>query len=173
MANTLDTFDLADPIFVDANIFLFHAFAHPQRGDAARRFLERVELAQVNAVTSVLVVNEVLFKVLLQEAALRLERPIIWNVRRALRDDPAFREQLYRPAQQYLHYIEALTRKGLALVDVTVDQMRHAVDLGRRFGLLITDATHVATWQAHKIAHVATDDEDLWRQVPGVTAWGP
>lgn len=172
MANTLDAFHLADPIFVDANIFLFHAFAHPQHGDAARRFLERVELAQVNAVTSVLVENEVLFKILFQEAASRLERPIIWNVRRALRDDPAFREQVYRPARQYLRYIKALAGKGLALVDVTVDQMQHAVDLGRQLGLLITDATHVATWQAHNIVHVATDDEDLW-QVPGVTAWGP
>ena len=39
MPNALDAFDLADTIFVDANIFLFHVFADPRRGDAARRFL--------------------------------------------------------------------------------------------------------------------------------------
>jgi predicted nucleic acid-binding protein len=172
MANALDAFHLAAPIFIDANIFLFHAFAHPQHGDAARRFLERVELAEVNAVTSVLVENEVLFKILVQEAAGRLTHPTIWNVRRALRDDLALREQAYRPARQYRDYIQALTDKGLTLVDVTTDQMRRAVDLGCQLGLLITDATHVATWQAQGIVHVATDDEDLWR-VPGVTAWGP
>ena len=172
MANPLDAFHRTDSIFVDANIFLFHAFAHPQYGDAARRFLERVELAEVNAITSVLVENEVLFKVLLQEAAGQLDHPTIWDVRQALRDDVTFREQVYRPARQYLDYIKTLTHKGLTLVDVTVDQMRRAVDLGRQFGLLITDATHVATWQAHHIVHVATDDEDLWH-VPGVTAWGP
>jgi len=172
MANALATFHLAAPIFVDANIFLFHAFAHPQHGDAARRFLERVELAEVNAVTSVLVENEVLFKILVQEAAGRLTHSTIWNVRRALRDDLAFREQVYRPARQYLGYIEALTHKGMMLVNITAGQMQRAVDLGRQLGLLITDATHVATWQAQGIVHVATDDEDLWR-VPGVTAWGP
>ena len=58
MPNALDAFNLPDPIFVDANIFLFHAFAHPRHGDAARRFLEQVELARVNAVTSVLVEND-------------------------------------------------------------------------------------------------------------------
>jgi predicted nucleic acid-binding protein len=172
MANALDAFHLAAPIFIDANIFLFHAFAHPLHGDAARRFLERVELAEVNAVTSVLVENEVLFKILVQEAAGRLTRPAIWDVRRALRDDLAFREQAYRPALQYRDYIQALTGKGLTLVDVTTDQMRRAVDLGCQLGLLITDATHIATWQAQGILHVATDDEDLWR-VPGVTAWRP
>ena len=172
MPDSLDTFRLAAPIFVDANIFLFHAFAHPQHGEAARRFLERVELAEVNAVTSVLVENEVLFKILAQEAAGRLHRPTLWSVRQALRGDLAFREQAYRPARQYLGYIEALTHKGLVLVDVTAGQMQRAVDLGCQFGLLITDATHVATWQAHGIAHVATGDEDLW-QVPGTTAWVP
>jgi predicted nucleic acid-binding protein len=114
----------------------------------------------------------VLFKILVQEAAGRLTHPTIWNVRRALRDDLALREQAYRPARQYRDYIQALTDKGLTLVDVTTDQMRRAVDLGCQLGLLITDATHVATWQAQGIVHVATDDEDLWR-VPGVTAWGP
>ncbi len=83
MPNALDAFDLADTIFVDANIFLFHVFADPRRGDAARRFLERVELAQVNAVTSVLVENEVIFKILLQEAASDLDNPAVWNARRA------------------------------------------------------------------------------------------
>jgi predicted nucleic acid-binding protein len=172
MVNTLDDFDLPDPIFVDANIFLFHAFAHPQHGDVAQRFLERIELAQVNAVTSVLVENEVLFKIVLQEAASELDHPTIWNVRRALQNDLAFRERIYRPAQQYLDYLRALTRTGLALVDVTRDDMHNAVDLGRQLGLLITDATHVATWQAHNVVHVASDDEDL-QQVPGVTIWAP
>lgn len=172
MPNSLDAFQLAEPIFVDANIFLFHAFAHPQHGDAARRFLERLEMAEISAVTSVLVENEVVFKIVLQEAATLLDRPTLWNVRQALRDDPVFREQVYRPGQQYQDYIAALSHKGLRLVDVTVDQMQRAVDLGAELGLLITDATHVATWRAHDIVNIATGDEDLW-EIPGATAWVP
>ena len=60
----------------------------------------------------------------------------------------------------------------LTVVDVTVAQTRQAVAIGDQFGLLITDATHVSTLQAHKIAHIATDAEDLWH-IPGVTAWAP
>jgi len=172
MPKPLDAFQLAEPIFVDANIFLFHAFAHPQHGDAARRFLERLELAEISAVTSVLVENEVVFKIMLQEAARLLDRPTLWNVRQALRDDPVFREQVYRPGQQYQDYIAALSHTGLRLVDVTVDQMQRAIDLGAEHGLLITDATHVATCQAHDIVNIATGDEDLW-EIPGTTAWSP
>ena len=172
MVRNLDSFHLADPIFVDANIFLFHAFAHAEHGDAATRFLERVELGEVNAVTSVLVENEVLYKILFQAAAEHLEHCAIWNVRQSLKNDPTFRERVCRPVRQYLGYIKALTHKGLTLVDVTVSQMQRAIDLSCQIGLLVTDATHVATWQAHDILHVATDDQDLW-QVPGVTAWRP
>jgi predicted nucleic acid-binding protein len=129
MPNALDAFDLADTIFLDANILLFHAFADPRHGEAARRFLERVELAHVNVVTSVLVENEVLFKILLQEAAGHLDNPAVWNVRRALWVNPTFREQVHRPARRYLGYIGMLTNRGLTLVDVTVDQTRQVIDL--------------------------------------------
>ena len=129
-------------------------------------------MAQVNAVTSVLVENEVIFKILLQEAASDLDNPAVWNARRTLQDKPTVREQVYRPARRYLDHIEMLTSRGLTLVDVTVDQTRQAIDLGCQLGLLITDATHLATCHAHKIVHVATGDEDLWH-VQGVTAWAP
>lgn len=170
--NLLDTFNLPDPIFIDANIFLFHAFAHPKHSDPSCRFLERVERKSVNAVTSVLVVNEVLFKIGQQGAASYTVHPTIWAIRDALRQDPAFAERIYRPVREYAAYLRTLMARGLTILDVTSVKTFHAVELGRQHGLLITDATHVAVMEAHRIGHLATDDKDLW-DVPFLTAWRP
>jgi predicted nucleic acid-binding protein len=168
----LDNFRLAEPIFVDANIFLFHAFADPQYGAAARSFLQRIEGREISAITSALVMNEVLFKITIQEAFGRLEHPNVWKVREELRRDIAFRTAVSVPVQQYTGYLVQLAKKGLSVVDITYADMVRSVDIGARHGLFITDATHVAIWQARGIPHVATNDRELW-DIPGVTIWAP
>lgn len=84
MANRLGDFASSDVIFVDANIFLHNAFATPDKGETVKRFLEKIELTQAQALTSVLVINEVLFKLSLQIAASLLPRPTPWNLRKAM-----------------------------------------------------------------------------------------
>jgi len=161
-----------DPIFVDANVFLFHAFGDAVKGLASKRFLERIEQGAVRAVTSALVLNEVLFKIAQQEAAKHLPKVTIWNIKAALKNDPAFREAIYNPVMTYRSYLEELRQRGLTSVEVTTEHTLRAIDVGRQHGLLITDATHVAVMQAQGIIHVATADEDLW-SIPGITAWTP
>ena len=82
----LHEYDLDEPIFIDANIFLFHAFDDPDHGDAATDFLTTIEEGRVRGVTSPLVLDEVFFKILVQEAAAELAKPTIWNIRKALED---------------------------------------------------------------------------------------
>jgi predicted nucleic acid-binding protein len=170
--NALDDFHSTDLIFLDANIFLHHAFADPDHGETARHFLERVETAQIKALTSALVVNEVLFKMVLQEAAGHIPNPTAWIVRRFIRDDKSLRKIIYRPAKLYSDYIRALSEEGLILVDITIAQTQQAVEIGEKFGLLMTDATHIACCQNNSVLHIATDNQDLWH-IPGMTAWVP
>lgn len=47
-------------IFIDANIFLFHVFDDEKHGKAATSFLTRIENEETKALTSSLVVDEVL-----------------------------------------------------------------------------------------------------------------
>jgi predicted nucleic acid-binding protein len=51
-------FDLNEPIFIDANIFLFHAFDDPDYGEAATNFLTAIEEGHIRGVTSPLVLDE-------------------------------------------------------------------------------------------------------------------
>ena len=73
MSPSLASYDASAPIFIDANIFLFHAFDDDKFGGTATAFLARVENQEIEALTSSLVIDEVLFKILVQEAAAHLQ----------------------------------------------------------------------------------------------------
>ena len=119
-----------------------------------------------------LVVNEVLYKLSLQVAAGILHRPTPWNLREALREEHVLATLVYDPMKRYFEYIHALSTRGLRLVDVTVEQTGQAIQLGQQYGLLITDATHLAVCEVYQVQHIATDDQDLCR-IPIMTSWSP
>lgn len=171
MSPSLTSYPADEPIFVDANIFLFHAFGDERYAAAATAFLARIENQEIEALTSSLVIDEVLFKILVQEAAAHLAKPTIWNIKRVMRDAD-FRQVVYAPVLQYRAYLEGLMFLGLNVVEVTGAQMLDGVDIGASEGLLITDAAHLAVMRSLNLRHLATDDKDL-RNVPGILLWTP
>lgn len=172
MPNSLDLYTATDFIFIDANIFLFHAFADVTYGATAKDFLQKVAADTIQAVTSALVLNEVFFKIAQEEAKHHVSRATIRNIKYSLTHDPTFRHTIYRPVQTYQAYINILRRTGLTVVEVTTGQTLQAIDIGRQHGLLITDATHIAVMQSLGLIHLATGDSDMWN-IPGITAWAP
>lgn len=171
MSPSLASYIAGESIFVDANIFLFHAFGDERYGAAATAFLTRIENQEVEALTSSLVIDEVLFKILVQEAAAHLSKPTIWNIKWAMRDAD-FRRMVYAPVLQYKTYLEGLTFLGLNVVEVTGAQMFDGVEIGASEGLLITDAAHLAVMRSLNIHHLATDDEDM-RNIYGIVVCSP
>jgi|YelNatPaOPRAMG01_1025707.scaffolds.fasta_scaffold83478_2 Predicted nucleic acid-binding protein, contains PIN domain len=164
-------FDLNEPIFIDANIFLFHAFDDPDYGEAATNFLTAIEEGHIRGVTSPLVLDEVFFKILVQEAAAELAKPTIWNIRKALKD-PAFTRRVNAPVRKYKSYIEDLILLGLDVPEVTANIMFAAADISADTGLFITDASHVALMRERGITHIASDDDDF-ALIPDLTLWKP
>jgi uncharacterized protein len=171
MCPSLASYSADEPIFVDANIFLFHAFNDERFGEVATAFLTRIENQEIKALTSSLVIDEVLFKILVQEAAAHLEKPTIWNIKRAMRDG-AFVKRIYAPVLKYRAYLEGLTFLGLNIVEVSGSHILAASDIGAEEGLLITDAAHVTVMQSLSIRNLATDDADM-SHIPGITVWTP
>jgi uncharacterized protein len=171
MSPNLASYTIDEPIFVDANIFLFHAFNDDQYGGVATAFLTRIESQEILALTSSLVIDEVLFKILVQEAAAHLQKPTVWNIKRAMQDR-TFLKAIYTPVLKYKAYLEGLRFLGLNIVEVSGTQMLAAPDIGSEEGLLITDAAHVAVMQDLNIRHLATDDADL-AHIPGIVVWTP
>jgi predicted nucleic acid-binding protein len=171
MSLSLAAFALAEPIFVDANIFLFHAFNDPRFGKTTTAFLTMIERQDTEALTSSLVVDEVLFKIFVQEAAAHLPKPTIWNIKKAMKDR-SFVQKTYAPVLKYKTYLESLTFLGLKIVEVTGAHMLAAADIGAEAGLLITDAAHVAVMHDFGIHHLASDDADF-ASIKGIAVWTP
>ena len=63
--------DLEDgsSIFVDANIFVYHFCKKSKLNPASSNFLERAETSKISGVTSTLVVQEVIHRMMIVEAA--------------------------------------------------------------------------------------------------------
>ncbi|OPY51619.1 MAG: hypothetical protein A4E48_01462 [Methanosaeta sp. PtaU1.Bin060] len=63
----------SEEIFIDANIFLDYAIPHPAFGELVKNFLEKVEIEQINAVTTPAVLSEVSHVLLLETGAVILK----------------------------------------------------------------------------------------------------
>lgn len=57
----LSDYKNSDRIFIDANIFLDYSLPNPKYGEIASDFLEKIELNEIKAATSPLVLDEVSF----------------------------------------------------------------------------------------------------------------
>ena len=171
MSQSLGEFVADKPIFVDANIFLLHAFDDERYGQVVTAFLTKIEGDEIEALTSSRVIDEVFFKILVQEAAAHLDKPTIWNIKRAMKDK-TFVEKVYKPVSEYKSYVESLVLLGMRIVDVTGTHMLMAADIGSELGLLITDAAHVAVMREQGTRHLATADADFFG-IEGITTWVP
>jgi len=149
-----------EAVFIDANIFLFHALDEPRYGEASTLFLERVERGEINAVINVLVLNEVAFKILMAELSNYSEKFNIWIARKLLKSEEVA-EKAYKPVKKYIAYLKGLER--LEVVGITPRIAFSSVEFGERFGLLPSDSFHLATMKELGIKFIATDDSDFKR----------
>jgi len=72
----------SENIFIDANIFIDYSLPNPKYGEAAANFLEKIELLELKAVTTPLVLDEVSYVILMYKGSLILET----QDRRIIRD---------------------------------------------------------------------------------------
>ncbi|NIA11185.1 MAG: PIN domain-containing protein [Nitrospiraceae bacterium] len=145
-------------IFVDANIYLFNALDDPRCGEASTRFLEKIERGEINAVTNVLVLNEVAFKILMAELSNYSEKFNIWIAKKLLKSKE-IAENAYKPVKQYLAYLEGL--ECLEITEITPRIAFSSVVLGQRYGLLPSDSFHLATMKEFGMTFIVTDDADF------------
>lgn len=83
MQKSLNGFQGKEAIFIDANIFLHHAF---DSNTASIEFLRRVESSNIKAYTSSLVIEEVIFKLIVQSVSNFLNKVTLSRVKLLLKD---------------------------------------------------------------------------------------
>jgi predicted nucleic acid-binding protein len=167
----LSDYTTKERIFIDANIFIYNALDDPIYGVSSSIFLKKIEEGELNGVINTFVVDEVLFKILVAKASEYIVKPTMRKIKKRMRELD-FSEKVYAPVKEYREYIFELSMAGLNILEVDVDSIKRAVELGARYGLLITDSIHLSTMDKNRIGNIATNDGDFDR-VDFIQAWKP
>ncbi len=156
-----------EPVFVDANVFVYDFGPDPIYGPPCNALLTRFEKRELRGFTSSLVLHDAAHRAMTVEACQSLGWPYA-GIGRRLRNNPAEIRKLTR-FRQMLHEILAV---GVQVLHVTSDHVLLAADLSRAHGLLSGDALIVAAMQSNAIVNLASGDADFDR-VPGIVRFGP
>jgi predicted nucleic acid-binding protein len=161
-------------LLTDANIFVYHLTGQQDYGTICSGFLKRVELSEINGVTSVLIIDEAIYGILITNAANILKITKISTIRNHLKNDKKLCKRCYQDAEIFLDYIDALRDGGLELIDSINYRIFRDLLPSVQAGItgLPHDLIHIKLCRDLKIDHIATQDSDF-DNVPGLTVWKP
>ncbi|OGH04401.1 MAG: hypothetical protein A2W22_05100 [Candidatus Levybacteria bacterium RBG_16_35_11] len=164
----ISEYNKSECIFIDANIFLDYSLPNPKYGESAAFFLEKIELSEIKAVTTPIVLDEVSFIILMQKGSLLLKIQDRKVIIKSIKNDVNFSNLCYESVEEFNDFIECL--KGLKIVSVNFKDYKQASELGKKYLLLPSDALHASVMENNKIRNIATRDEDFER-IEGITVW--
>jgi predicted nucleic acid-binding protein len=168
MRKNLRDFEGTSAVFIDATVFLHHAFdANP----VSVEFLNRIELSNIKPYTSALVLEEVSYKIMMQSASNFLEKVSVQHVKKLL-EKQRNRGKVLTPLIEYMEYMSKLQEAGLNVIDLRSSDIKQAAQLAKDHGLITADAAHLAVMLRKSIHHIATEDYDF-SLVPNITVWSP
>jgi predicted nucleic acid-binding protein len=168
MQKDLRDFKGGSPVFIDATIFLHHAF---DTNPVSVEFLNRIEISNIKAYTSALVLEEVSYKIMMQSASNYLEKVTVQHVKNFL-ENPKNRGKVLSPLIEYMGYIDRLQEAGMNVIDLKGADMKQAAHHAKESGLITADAAHLAVMSRKSILHIATEDSDF-AAVPNISVWSP
>ena len=157
MISSLDLLVPQSKIFIDANIFLYGAMDYTKYRATCRAFLQNIESGTYFAATSALVLNEIVHKLILAETTKTYRLRSESEAKKLIEDKPETISSLTRVWKTY-----AVIR-AYPLVIYSIDKaiMDMAADLSSRYGLFISDASHLAVMKMNGISNIATNDNDF------------
>ena len=140
-------------VFVDAPIFVYHFTGVSAE---CRAFLTRCESAELDALTSSLVLAEVAHRLMIIEAvAAGLVSP--GNVVTKLRENP----DLVRRLGKYQEQVERIPLMSIDVVAVEAGTLLRSGEVRSRYGLLVNDSLVVTSALDHGAQALATSDRDF------------
>lgn len=155
------------PVFIDTNTFLYAILGDPTYGAACKALLDRVELQDIQGVTSAHVLSKVAHRAMTIEACSRFAWPG-QGIGNRLRRHPDEVKQLVSPRRA----LDEISGARVALLPVAAAQVFQAADLSQQLGLLSGYALIVTVMRDHNLSHLASLDADFDR-VPGLTRYAP
>lgn len=156
-----------DPVFLDANVFVYDFGPDPVFGPPSRALLKRIEQGDLAGYASSHVFHDVAHRLMTLEACQTLGWPFA-GIGQRLRRHPAEIQQLF----VFRQALDNIVRIGVHIVPVTAQQVLLASDISRQHGLLSGDALIVAVMQSQNLTNLASNDGDFDR-VAGIARYGP
>lgn len=157
------------PIFIDANIFIYHA-AESKYTESATAFLEKVENNEIEAFTSPAVIDEAAYILTINKGLEILDCKSPRKVREKLEKDRNFAQKCYSVLKDFIGYVKSL--ENLKLLEITGDDAFRIYDYGIEYLLHPKDSLHLAVMKRYRIFDIATNDSDFER-VEWVRVWYP
>lgn len=145
---------MVEKIFVDTNMFLYFL----TRQEPYCTFISNLlDNSTSELITSVIVLNELKFKLLWTEASTLLENNHKYTLLKRVKDDKPLRERVL--SRYLIFYLQLLGR--FSILDYKNDDELSSCSLSTHYGLLPSDAAIVATMLRNNITQILTDDDDF------------
>jgi predicted nucleic acid-binding protein len=153
-------------VFIDANIFIYHFTRSPLTA-ACTAFLQRVEIGDVEGITSVITLAEMAHRLMILEA-IQTHRLSANTVVRKLKENPA----LVKPLSQYKAATDAVRAFNVSVEAINPAHLNRAQGLSQTYGLLTNDSLTAAVIHSLALTDLASNDPDF-ALVPEITIWQP
>jgi len=151
----LDDLPPATPVFIDANIFIYHFTG---ASEECTRFLSRCEAAELTGITSLPILLEVLHRLMMVEAVgSRAVRPP--KVLEKLRRRPA----IVRGLSEYYAHTMKIPEMGISVRSIPEGVLAVSQGIRREHGLLVGDSLVLAVMREEGVRMLATRDADFGR----------
>ena len=156
-----------DRCFIDANIFCYHFVETPPFSEPCTTFLERAASGTIEAFTLLHVLSEVVHKVMVAEAGLKLGHP-----RAGLVNWLQHNRHRISELSQFRQAADELAAMGLQVLPAGPSDLVDASVLSGRLGLLTNDALIVTLLRRESLSNLITNDDDF-DGIAGLTVWKP
>jgi len=156
-----------ESVFLDANIFVYHASRDPLFGAACTALIDRCERQELLGFTSTHVLSEAAHRLMTLEACAALGRTQAGIVA-FLRKHPGEVQKL----TAFRKTLQGITQSTIQILTIAPSLIVSAADQSQQTGLLHNDALLVAIMEANNLTRLASVDADFDR-VPGITRYAP
>jgi len=148
---TLEEIPTGESVFIDSNIFIYHFTGVSEQ---CSNFLTRCEEKDLNGITSVNVILEVLHRLMMIEVVKKnIFNPP--NLVRKLQEKPEIVKQL----DDYFMNTQKTFAMGIKIRSLSSDIIFNSHQYRKKYGLLVNDSTIIATIHAHNLKNLASNDE--------------
>ena len=139
----------------------------PEFVETIEEFLNKVENGEVRGIVSVIVLNEIWYKLIIAEVS-KIKKIQPSQVPNFLKT----RRNIIKKLKKVDEGLNKIIKLGVGIEGVEKEDFEKARKLSKKFDLLTNDSLIVACMKRLKIRDIATNDVDFER-VKGIKVWKP